>query len=411
MKPAEDIELNQAVKEREIQVEHKLNIIRVWVVSFLIVMDMSIAGFSGKLNFRLILMFLGLGFICFLYFLIVHTLTSGNVYRYWVKYMTVTGDYLLTLFAFIEYRQAHFFQNISDELIVSHFIILLILINLLSALRYSKVTIIYSTGVGFLSGIFLLVRYIQFSWVTLFTPPMILISGLLTLWISSDLGKLFLRLRLRERLMRFLSKDIVESIDSGLINLELGGEKKEVTVLFADIRNFTKMSEGKDPYEIVSILNEYLTAMTKIIFEHGGTIDKFIGDAIMTVFGTPVSKADDPLRAVQAASRMQKRLEELNAKWISENRTPIEIGIALHTGTVVAGNIGSPERMEYTVIGDTVNLTSRIEGLNKTYHTNILVCQSTYNHVKKEIPMMFVAETQVRGRNEPTKLYTLKTTD
>ena len=171
------------------------------------------------------------------------------------------------------------------------------------------------------------------------------------------------------------------------------------------------MSEDKDPYEIVSILNEYFTAMTKIIFEYGGTIDKFIGDAIMAVFGTPVSKADDALRAVQAASRMQKRLKELNAKWISENRTPIEIGIALHTGTVVAGNIGSPERMEFTVIGDTVNLTSRIEGLNKTYHTNILVCQSTYNQVKKEIPMMFVAETQVRGRNEPTKLYTLKTTD
>ncbi len=404
----EDTELNHALKEREMQIEHKLNIIRIWVVIFMIVMDMSIAWFSEKLNFQLFLVFLGLGVISCLNFLFVHTLTSGKVYRYWIKYMTITGDYLLTLFAFIELKHAHFFQNISDEMIVSHFIIILILINLLSVLRYNRSIILYSTGVGFLVGIFLLVKYNQFSSATIYTPPMILISGLLTLWFSSDLGKLFLRIRKREKLMRFLSKDIVKSIDSGQINLELGGEKKEVTVLFSDIRGFTKMSEGKDPYEIVSLLNEYFSAMTKIIFEHGGTVDKFIGDAIMAVFGTPLTKPDDALRAVQVASCMQKRMKELNAKWASTNIPVIDIGIALHTGIVVAGNIGSLERMEYTVIGDTVNLTSRIEGLNKTYKSKILISQSTYNHVKQNIPMVLVAETKVRGRTHPVKLYTLK---
>jgi adenylate cyclase len=170
------------------------------------------------------------------------------------------------------------------------------------------------------------------------------------------------------------------------------------------VRGFTRLAEHRDPQEVVSTMNEYFTRMTAVIQAHGGTIDKFIGDAILAVFGAPVPRPDHALRAIQAAREMQAALEQLNAPRVASGLPPLQMGIAVHTGTVLAGNVGSPERMEYTVMGDAVNVTARIEELNKTYGTRILLSETTYAKVG-DMAARFIGAVTLRGRDDPIRLY------
>ena len=408
MKLITDPELIRAFQKREMQVEFKLNIIRAYAVLFFTVLDIIIAWFSGMFNINLTILFIALGLVFVIYFILIHFIATSKNYYPWLKYITVTVDYLFVLAAFWEYRYTNFFKNMPDEVVVFHFITFIIFINILSVARYSRTVILYSTFLGISAGSYLLIRYVPVSWSTWFTTLLILFSGLITFLFSSDLNSLFLKLRKREKLNKFLSKKIVQSIDNGLIDFKLGGAIKKVTVLFSDIRNFVEISETKDALDIVATLNEYFTEMTNIIFKYDGMIDKYIGDSIMAVFGIPASKPNDALRAVQASIEMQQCLDKLNLKWMKQDNYSFKTGIAIHTGTVVAGNIGSSERMEYTVIGNTVNLASRIEGMNKIYKTDILLSESTYNHIKKDIDVEFIAEAAVRGKAKPIKIYTIK---
>ncbi|MCS7049558.1 MAG: adenylate/guanylate cyclase domain-containing protein, partial [Verrucomicrobiae bacterium] len=175
------------------------------------------------------------------------------------------------------------------------------------------------------------------------------------------------RLRIRRTLDRYVSREVAEEIlrHSEEYEQTLGGQRRAVTILFSDVRDFTTISEQTDPVELVRQLNEYLGAMVDVVMRHGGTLDKFIGDAIMAVWGAPTSHGapEDAWRAVQTAYEMRQRLAELQRRWELEGRTRLRIGIGLNHGEVVVGNIGSPQRMEYTVIGDPVNVASRVEGL------------------------------------------------
>ena len=213
---------------------------------------------------------------------------------------------------------------------------------------------------------------------------------------------------IRETFGRYVSRQVADEILSG--DVELGGELRTVTMLFSDIRGFTAMSESLSPGEVVAFLNEYLNAMVTAVFEHGGTPDKFIGDAIMATFGVPVTAGDpgeDARAAVRCAVAMSCALEELNAARVARGHAPIEIGIGVHTGEVVAGNIGSPQRMEYTVIGDAVNLTSRIEGLTKSVGRRILISDSTAAFLEGTVELVEVATLPVRGRQESVRLFTV----
>ena len=158
-------------------------------------------------------------------------------------------------------------------------------------------------------------------------------------------------------------------------DLTLGGERKPVTILFSDIRGFTTLSETMDEEEIIAQLNEYLTEMVECVNHHGGTLHKFIGDAVMAVWGDVISKGpeEDARRALRAALEMRPTLAKLNEKWRAEGRPPFKIGIGLNQGEVIVGNIGAPQRMEFTVIGDVVNAASRIEGQTKEWHADIAV--------------------------------------
>jgi len=209
--------------------------------------------------------------------------------------------------------------------------------------------------------------------------------------------------KLKHIFQRYVSPQVVNLIINSSDKPALGGERKKMTVLFSDIRNFTPMSEKLKPEEVVNVLNEYFTSMAEIIFQYDGTIDKFIGDCIMAFWGAPIYHRDDALRAVKAALGMKKKLQELQKKWEKEGKPPIAVGIGINTGEVVVGNIGSPERMEYTTIGDEVNLASRLQSIAK--EGQIFISNSTYREVCEEIEAKEITPVKVKGKSEPVILY------
>lgn len=184
----------------------------------------------------------------------------------------------------------------------------------------------------------------------------------------------------------------------------LGGETREVTVLFCDIRSFTAMSEKMAAAEVVSLLNRYFTALGQCITAHHGIINKYIGDAIMAIFGAPVASQNSAEDAFSAAMDMRKALVQVNKEFIEDGLPELKFGIGIHTGPVFAGTIGAENRMEYTVIGDTVNTASRLESLCKTYTTDLLVSEAAASKLKT--PLEFVTDAQIRGKTEPMKVYT-----
>ena len=186
----------------------------------------------------------------------------------------------------------------------------------------------------------------------------------------------------------------------------LGGETREVTVLFCEIRSFTAMSEKMAAAEVVSLLNRYFTALGKCITNHHGIINKYIGDAIMAIFGAPVASQNSAEDAFAAALDMRKALEKVNKEFEADGLPRLKFGIGIHTGPVFAGTIGAENRMEYTVIGDTVNTASRLESLCKTYATDLLISENAAEKLSKGNELKFVADAQIRGKTESMKVYT-----
>jgi adenylate cyclase len=207
----------------------------------------------------------------------------------------------------------------------------------------------------------------------------------------------------RQALGRFLSANIVEKILANPGEIHLGGENQIVTILFSDIRGFTRMSEKMEPHAVVELLNEYFTEMTDLIFETGGTLDKYLGDGIMAVYGAPFPKPDDALRATKTGMEMQRALVALNRDWESRGQQPLRMGVGVNTGPVTAGNIGSAKRMDYTVIGDAVNLASRL--CSNAAPGQILVSESTYSQLNGKIPAQRLEAIRVKGKETPVELY------
>jgi adenylate cyclase len=187
--------------------------------------------------------------------------------------------------------------------------------------------------------------------------------------------------------------------------MSLGGEKLEVTILFTDIRSFTTISENMDPQALVALLNEYFTEMVSIVLGQDGVVDKYIGDAIMVVFGAPEPMADDALRAIRSAVGMRNALAKLNERLKARGAAPLRTGIGIHTGEVIAGSIGHEEQRQYTVIGDAVNLASRLESATKDLGVNILISEHTYALVKDRVEARQVKEIHVKGRAQPVMTY------
>lgn len=209
--------------------------------------------------------------------------------------------------------------------------------------------------------------------------------------------------RLTSLFSKYVSPNVVDALIAGSSSVNLGGEEARVAIFFADIRHFTTMAEGMHPTQVVNLLNEYFHEMNQIIFRWNGTLDKYMGDAIMALFGAPVSALDDCLRAVGCGLEMQSKLKEMNEVWRSQGKPMLHIGVGINFGTVVVGNIGGEQRMEYTAIGDRVNVASRLCSMARP--GQVLITDDVFMEGMESMDVKRLDPIQVKGREEPVQIY------
>ena len=207
---------------------------------------------------------------------------------------------------------------------------------------------------------------------------------------------------------RYVSKDVCEQVLKNPALAELGGRRREMTVLFSDIRGFTSMTERGEPEAIVAQLNQYFSRMVDVVFAHRGTLDKFVGDMVMALFGAPLDDADHADHAVEAALAMVAALDALNREWATQDRPALGIGIGINSGEMIAGNIGSEQVRSYTVIGDAVNLGARLESLNKDYRTSIIVSEDTARRLKRRYDLKPLGEVVVKGKSKAVAIFEVR---
>jgi adenylate cyclase len=277
-----------------------------------------------------------------------------------------------------------------------------------SVARYSWLHVLLSTtlssvGYAVLAGVTghgspARVSFVIFCYVAL---------GALIARTNADVSGMFLNLRRRDGLSRFLPKQVVERVMQ-LGDVSLEPVQREVTILFSDIRDFTSLSETLQPRQVLELLDEYFGHMSQIVMARDGIVNKFLGDGMLACWGVPDHREDHAELAMRAALDMRARLEELNAHREQQGLPRLRIGIGLHTGVVAAGMLGGAEQHEYTVIGDAVNLASRVEGLTKAHGVDILVSESTWKQGGGRFAGTRLAETHVKGRREAVVVYTLE---
>jgi adenylate cyclase len=296
----------------------------------------------------------------------------------------------------------------------------LILVFLAGALAWALIAFVRRPLVCLIALIAITVAYLTFARIAydrwgllLLMVPVLtgfLTCGLLSLGFEFALERLE-KLRTRRTLERYVSKNLVKEIldNPDSFYSSLRGVRIPATILFSDIVGFTTMTESADPEKLVKQLNEYLSRMTNAVFENNGTLDKFIGDAVMAVWGNVSSRgiAEDAKACARAALAMRRELEALNQKWKTEGTPPFHIGIGINHGDVLGGNIGSQEKADPTVIGDAVNLASRLEALTRTYAVDILVGVRASELIRDEFDLRSVALVQVKGKTQPVEIFTL----
>ena len=204
---------------------------------------------------------------------------------------------------------------------------------------------------------------------------------------------------------RYVSRDVYKQLLANPASAELGGARRDMSVLFSDLRGFTTITEKGNPEQLVQQLNEYFTRMVDVVFRNGGTIDKFVGDMVMALFGAPVDDVDHADAAVAAAVEMVRELADLNRRWAAEGRVQLDIGIGVNSGDMIAGNIGSSAIMSYTVIGDNVNLGARLESLNKEYRSRIIISDATRRRLAKAYELRPLGGVVVKGKTRPVEVF------
>ncbi len=260
---------------------------------------------------------------------------------------------------------------------------------------------------GFCFGLWWLAKL----WLNLAAPLVLIFLNYAVMtaadFIQAEMG----RRRTREMFHRYVSPPIVEQLMQNPENVRLGGYRQMLTIMFCDIRGFTGYSENKNPEEVVERLNQYLSAMTKVIFRYGGTLDKYLGDGLMAIFGAPVYYPDHVPRAIRAAVEIQAAVDELNRRRETEKEMPLQVGIGINSGEVLVGNVGSSERMDYTVIGEDVNLAARMEGLTKIFHNLIIISERSVRLLADtdHLPgkLLYLGQTEIKGFTIPVGVYTV----
>jgi adenylate cyclase len=262
-----------------------------------------------------------------------------------------------------------------------------------------------------LLGVFLFLACYLFAhwriWIVLVLPSVTLAATYLTIISYRFFFEERQKREMRAVFDQYVSPAVITLVLQHPERLRLGGEEKEVTVMFTDIRGFTTLSEGLSPTALVERLNEYFSAMTPVIFENRGTFDKYIGDAIMAFWGAPYPHSDHAERACRAALQMLAVLNKLQAKWEAVGKPPINIGVGISSGRMVVGHMGSEKRKNYTIIGDEVNLASRLEGINKQFGTRLIISEATHLNVQQHFVARELDLIRVKGKNKPVKIFEL----
>jgi adenylate cyclase len=234
----------------------------------------------------------------------------------------------------------------------------------------------------------------------------LVVAGSLALWTMTDRNQREVQATIERSLLeRFLPDQLVAQHIVGKQELQLGGHEAMVTILFTDLVGFTALAENMTPSEVVVLVNNFLTRVTEQVFAHGGTLDKFVGDQAMAIFGAPTEAPDDAVRAMRCALAIQDEMTEWNAERTAAGMPLIIAGVGLHTGSVIAGNIGSPRRMDYTVMGDAVNVAARVEGLTRTLDASILCTEATVSALAGSIQTVEMGELSVKGRGQHVRVF------
>lgn len=358
-------------------------------------------------------------------------------YYRWLKYLSITVDMTVLHVGLLGalYNHSGIYEVYRTPI---HWVVLAAF-NVMAGLRYSVAACLYSAALvlvystAFLNyaigvakpalldhavyiGEGLLIDDIYYT--TIFTA----LNGVFAAVIASNSRKLILqsateslaRERLeqhRDRLAKYFSKDVVDLVLNNPESIGQGGQRMTATVLFADIRNFTQLSTVMQPEQVVELLNRYFSTMVDIVFKNGGTLDKFLGDGLMALFGVPYAIEKPEERAVRTALEMLEALQTMNRELEAKGVLRLDIGVGINAGPVVAGNIGSSQRHEYTVIGDTVNLAARLEALNKETRTQILVSASVYEAIRDTFRTRQLGPLRIRGKPEPLEVYAVMPPD
>ncbi len=278
---------------------------------------------------------------------------------------------------------------------------------LLSAVTPTRATVVLLTSLG----LFLWLAYDLFAfhriWIVTFLPVATLTTNYSVIISYRFFFEEREKKKVRGAFQQYLAPGLINQLLDNPELLKLGGEEKELSIMFSDIRGFTAISEGLTPAELVGLLNEYLSEMTDIIFRNWGTLDKYIGDAIMAFWGAPYPQDDHAERACRTALDMIEALKRLQVILVAAGRPPIEIGVGINTGPVLIGNMGSKNRFNYSILGDNVNLASRLEGLNKTFHTHLILSEFTYEKVQDKFVARELDFIRVKGKKKPVRIYEL----
>ena len=310
--------------------------------------------------------------------------------------------------------QATIFDNIlNDEFIslppFSWEILIIIMLTIATFVIISRLSFFKSltllVAIGFLYFIFCILGYRANVAFDLISPLLVQLITMIFAYSYRFIVEGKNKEKIKQAMGKYLSQDIMKNVVKNIDDIKLGGKRANVSVLFADIRGFTSMSEKMTAEEVSMILNEYFSEIEPIITKYNGVINKFIGDAVMAIFGEPIQDINHPSNAVKCAYAMLKKVEWLQDKWLNEGKPKIEIGIGINTGDAFVGNIGSEKRLEYTVIGDMVNLASRIESYNKVYKTNFLISSSTYSQVSSIVDVIKISEVTIRGKSKKMDIY------
>lgn len=355
-------------------------------------------------------------------------------YSNWLKFVSITVDITgvtaLSLTGLFNYSGAY------EVLLAPIFVLLYVLFNLLTTLQYSVVASLYAAAMSALQRSVVLAYVLDADLVIISETAVygdkaiviedqltlvffIAISGIIPAWRSHSSRQLLLRgaaatvaeqqlERRQASLRKYVSDNVLEYVMDNPDAMGLGGKRQYATVMFVDIRDFTPYTERESPEQVVEFLNRFFTALVDIVFKHGGTLEKFTGDGLMAIYGAPRPMEDAPGEAVTAAMEMLAWVRGYNARRRPEE-LELRVGIGVAHGLVIAGNIGSPRRMDYSVVGDTANFAARLESMNKDLATEILISESVYDAIRGRFPVRKMPNVRVRGKQGEVTIWAIET--